>query len=66
MAIKDIETNKSFLKAIYVVQVHRDREKSTRVHNTTIIRHRSIRVPLAIAAIFGFLMWSTDVKNAYM
>lgn len=66
MAIKDIETDKPFYKARFVVQGHRDREKDNLVHNSTTVRHSSIRTMVAMAALFGFRIWTQDVTNAYI
>ena len=66
MAIKDTETNKPYFKARFVAQGHRDKEKSVLVHNSKTVRQSSIRILLALAALFGFRIWSLDVNNAYL
>lgn len=65
MAIKDVKTDKPYFKAYFVAQGHRDRENSTLVHDTA-VRQISIRVLLALAAVFGFRRRSIDVNNAYL
>ena len=66
MAIKDVETDRPYFKARFVAQGHKDRDKPSLLHNTTTVRQSSIRVLLALAAIFGFRLWSIDVNNAYL
>lgn len=45
---------------------HTDIEKNILVHNSTNLRQTSIRLLIAIAAIFGFRLWSQDVSQAYL
>lgn len=66
MDIKDVETNKPFYKARFVVQGHRDQYKENLVHNSTKVRHSSIRTIVAIAALFGFRICTQDVANTYI
>jgi hypothetical protein len=36
------------------------------VHNFTTVRQSSTRLIMALAATFGFRIWSQDVKQAYL
>jgi hypothetical protein len=36
------------------------------VHTASTLRQRSVRLLLALAAIFGLEVWSTDVAQAYL
>jgi len=66
LALKDVGTKGEIAKARYVVQGHRDKEKNLLVHNTTNLRQGSIKLLAALAAIFGFRIWSHDVSQAYL
>ena len=66
LAIKNGENNKEVHKARFVLGGHRDKEKRTIVHNSTTLKQSSIRILLAMASIFGFKIWSTDIKQAYL
>lgn len=41
-------------------------EKNMFVHNSTNLRHAAIRVIIALAATFGFRVWSQDVLQTYL
>lgn len=64
-AIKNLNTEEEVHKARFVVQGHTDL-KNLLVHHSTNLRQNSIRVLVAIAAIFGFGLWSQDVSQAYL
>ena len=66
LCIKNAETNNPLLKARFIAQGHLDKEKDTIVHNTTTLQQSSIGVLLALAALFGFRIWSTDITQAYV
>ena len=66
LAIKDIGTEQEVYKARFVVKGHTDAEKNILVHNSTNLRQSSIRTLIAIAAVFGFSLWSKDVSQAYL
>lgn len=66
LTIKDAETDKPIFKAIYVVQGHRDKEKNFLVHDAQTMRQSSIRMVIALAAVFEFPIWSHDVSQAYL
>ncbi|PXF40296.1 hypothetical protein BWQ96_10002 [Gracilariopsis chorda] len=53
-------------KASFIAQWHVDKEKGSIVHHATTLQHTSIRMILALAAIFGFQLWSTDITQAYL
>jgi hypothetical protein len=40
--------------------------KKSMVHTATQLSHSSSRLILAVAAILGFKVWSTDVNRAYL
>ena len=54
LAIKNIDTDEEIYKARFVTHGHKDREKPFLVQDTTKIRRSSIRMLVAIAALFGF------------
>ena len=64
--IKRNEDGKEILKARFVLGGHRDREKNFQVHNSTTLKSSSIRLLIALAAIFGFAVWTIDVNQAYL
>ena len=66
LAIKNIGTKEELYKARFVVQGHTDAEKNILVHNSTNLRQASIRTLTAVAAIFGFRIWTQDVSQAYL
>jgi len=65
LAIKDAGTDREVLKARFVVPGHRDRLKSSILHDTSTVRYHSIRILVGLAAVFGFNLFSSDVIQAY-
>ena len=53
LTIKDEGTNRERWKARFVVKVYDDIMKSRLVHDISTARHHSVRILVAIAAIFG-------------
>jgi hypothetical protein len=66
MTIKDTGTDRECVKARYVIKGHKDVEKHWLVHNSPSLRQGSIKLLVALAAIFGFRIWSLDVSQAYL
>ena len=66
LSIKNVDTADELFKARFVAQGHRDRDKNTLVHTATSLRHRSIRIIVALAVILGFKLWTQDVKQAFL
>lgn len=66
LAIKNVEIADEVYKARFVVQGHTYVEKNLLVHNSTNLRQSSVPILVAIAAIFGFRLWSQDVSQAYL
>ncbi len=66
LAIKNVGTGEEVYKARFVVQGHTDAEKNLLVHNSTNLKQSSVRILVALAAIFGFRLWSQDVSQAYL
>lgn len=66
LSIKNKGSDEEVFKARFVVQGHRDKEKNLLIHQSTILRQSSLRTVTALAAIFGFRVWSQDVSQAYM
>jgi Reverse transcriptase (RNA-dependent DNA polymerase) len=65
VTIKDVDTEREIYKARYVVQCHRDKEKTSMVHHNTTARQQSTRLLIGLAAIFGFRVCTHDVQQAY-
>jgi Reverse transcriptase (RNA-dependent DNA polymerase) len=53
-------------KARFCLGGHRDLMKNLMAHTASTLRQRSVRLLLALAAIFGLEVWSTDVAQAYL
>lgn len=66
LAVKNKDTGAEIFKARYVVQGHTDKDKNLLVHSSTNLRQSSIRTITALAAIFGFRVWSQDVTQTYL
>lgn len=66
LAIKDAGTDKEVWKARYIVQGHRDLERDVLVRRSTTLQQRGVRLIMAMAAIHGFKLWTTDVAQAYL
>jgi Reverse transcriptase (RNA-dependent DNA polymerase) len=66
LAIKRRDNGEEIFKARLVIGGHRDREKQSRVHTANTMRSTSLRMIMAIAAIFGFRLASVDVAQAYL
>ena len=66
LTIKNANTDHEIYKARYVVQGHRDKDKDFIVHESKTLRQSSKKLILALAAIFGFRVWTHDVKQAYL
>lgn len=60
------ENSNTRYKARFVLGSHRDRDKHSIVHNSSTLRHYSIRMIMALATILGFDIWSADVTQAYL
>ncbi len=58
LTIKNKNTGEMYYKARYVVQCHNDREKNRLVNNSSNLKQSSVRTITALAAIFGFRIWS--------
>ena len=66
LAIKSTEDNAVKFKARYVIGGHRDRYKNMMVHSATTLQAQSVRLLLAIAAMFDFDVRTSDVRQAYL
>ena len=64
--IKKVGTDTSIHKAPFVVQGHKEKEKRQLVHNSTTVRQSSTSLLIALAAIFGFRVWTHDITQAYL
>jgi Reverse transcriptase (RNA-dependent DNA polymerase) len=60
------ESGTEKFNARFVLGGYRDREKKSFIHNSTTLKHQSVRLILALASIFGFELWSSDVNQAYL
>ena len=66
LAVKNPGTDKEVYKARFVVRGHTDSEKDMLIHNSTTLRQASVRLLIALAAMFGFRIWAQDVAQAYL
>lgn len=66
LCIKNVNIDQELYMARFVVQGQKDKEKKFIVHDSTNLRQSSTRLLVAIAAIFGFRIWSHDIKQAYL
>lgn len=66
LSIKSTEDSETEYKARYVIGGHLDRMKDIMVHSATTLHPQSIRLLLALTAMFGFDIWSADVLLSYL
>lgn len=66
LAVRNVGTNNELCKARFLVQGHTDSENNLLVHTSTNIRQRSIRILIAIAAIFGFRIRTQNISQVYL
>ena len=66
LAIKSTEDNAVKFKARYVIGGHGDRYKNMMVHSATTLQPQSVRLLLAIVAMFDFDVWTSDVRQIYL
>ena len=66
LAIKSTMDGKTKYKATYVIGEHRDRMKNWMAHSSTTIQPQSVRLLLALTSMFGFSLWTADIKQAYL
>lgn len=63
---KTQDDGSKLLKARFVLGGHRDRDRRRLVHNSNTLKQSSIRLLLALAAMYGFEVWATDINQAYL
>lgn len=66
LTIKSTDDKEVKCKALYVIGGHRDRYKDFMVHTSSTLQLQSVRLLLALAAIHGFHVWTSDVRQAYL
>lgn len=66
LAIRDAGTKNKIYKARFTVQSYTGDEKQMLVHACSNLKQQTIRIPIAIATLFGFKIWSQDVSKAYL
>ena len=66
LIVKKSDDGAEVYKARFVLGGHRDRDKRTFVHNCTTLKAHSTRLPVAVATILDFVIWSTDINQAYL
>ena len=66
LSIKSTEFGDEKSKARYVIGGHRDRHKEFMVHTSQTLQPASVRLMLAIASLFNFEVWTSDVRQAYL
>jgi hypothetical protein len=65
LSIEDAGTDRESYKARYAVQGFRDKENPYLVHQSLAARHQSTKLLVAVAAVFGFRIFTHDVRQAY-
>jgi Reverse transcriptase (RNA-dependent DNA polymerase) len=66
LTMKDSGTSKEIYKARYVFQGFRDKKKTSLVHDASTSKQQSTKLLIGLAAIFGYMIFSTDVTQAYL
>lgn len=66
LAIKNVGTKEELCKARFAVQGHSDMDNNMLVLASPNLQQQTTRILIAIAAIFGFRLWSQDVSQAYL
>ena len=66
LAIKSTIDGKVKYKARYVIGGHKDRMKGWMVHSSTTIQPQSVRLLFALTSMFGFNLWTADIRQAYL
>lgn len=65
LALKHSSTGEVKAKARFVIGGHRDQTNHRIVPIASTLSHISMRLVLALSSIFGFDVWSEDVRQAY-
>ena len=65
LAIKHADGTTRY-KARFVLGGHKDKMKNFMLHSASSLSQTSVRMLLALSAILGFEVWSTDVDQAYL
>jgi hypothetical protein len=60
------ESGTERLKARFVLGGHPGSDKKSLIHNSATLRHKSVRLILALASVFGFDLWYSDVNQSYL
>ena len=66
LTIKSTDDNRAKFKSRYVISGHRDKLKRVMVHSSQTLQPASNRLLLAMASMFGFHVWTADVRQAYL
>lgn len=66
LSMKSSIDGKIKYKTRYVIGGHRDKMKDWMVHSSTTLQPQSVRLLLALAGIFGFDIWTADIRQAYL
>ncbi len=61
-----MEIGKPIFKEQFVAHGIRDAIKHNLVHDSTNVRQISVRVPIALAAIMRFDVWTEDISQPYL
>jgi hypothetical protein len=63
LGIKKAEDGTEILKARLIIGGQRDKWKDSIVYITNTVKHRSVRIIMALAALFRFDVWSTSISS---
>lgn len=66
LKIKSSPDGKVIHKARFAIGRHQDKRNSFMVHSSQTLQPQSIRLILALASIYGFDVWTSDIMKAYL
>ena len=66
LSIKSTIDGQTKFKARYVIGGHRDKLKHFMVYSSQTLQPSSVRLLLSLASLYGFDVWTADVRQAYL